>query len=84
MTNKINMVMMALMVVLIASMWIAFMQFIAVRSELARVEAEGISSCYMINCTSTPFGRVECFTQHVPEVNVSGWGFDGTFEITGT
>lgn len=82
--DKTNIVMMALMFVLIVMMAVAFMAFIDARSEMARVEAEGMESCYMLNCSYTPFGKVECWTQHVPVINVSGsWDY-GALKADGT
>lgn len=80
--EKMNMVVMAMIVFLIVSMWVSFLGFIEVRETIARIEAEGIECCYMLNCSYTPFGKIECSQTHVPEVNFTGW-FNESFRISG-
>lgn len=63
-----------LLIITIVTTSIAATSFIAVRSEMAKIQADGIETCYGLNCTHNYLGYVKCWTEKLPEPEIDVLG----------
>jgi hypothetical protein len=75
------------MVCLLIFLVICSIQFLDIRTQIARIEANGIEACYGLKCDFNMIGKVYCKTTAVekPKINsfdVEEW-FNGSSDIVG-